>query len=438
MTSSLPQITPVIFEQQSSVTSPRACVRITPPGAVFPLTYFDLKKNSHGATNSGMFRLAIAGMPDWTKILNSIAPIGATQQAPIYIEIYAGFPPNPQSWTPSVAGLSRRFRGVLDIYEPEDLKQTEFNIRSIAAPLTTDHITTAVQNLTTVQFIQQQGKYYNIPVKIDPSLTNPFTLARVYAQDFVVGLKNLIKWDVMLRSSIADDCDIWEDDGTLWYYRPWNVPRKTLKFIYGTNIESFKGHHAPQFNRSIRVQVHSYSQKYRTAVTTRVQSVIGGVSVSTVKKTSYATPQWGTNSGQMITYGDNGNTSYSQWSSGGGSTGSSNVAIAESGVELYNWYFPNLTYDECNNLTMAIWRQLSMHEYQGDFRVHVTPDILSYIGITMLLQLVGYTMTKFNTSYWPRTLSETFEGPDEASREGGGWYIESHAVNHAMPLGGGV
>ncbi len=423
---------PVTFGIKSSVSSPRACIVIN--GTTYPVRSYRIGKNGHGATNTADFELAYAGNPDWTQELYRGADAGNANQ-PVYAKIYAGFPPNPGPIA-STAGLSQRFYGIVDQYEPEDMKQTTFRLRSIAAPLTTDRITTNVQNLTTVDFIKQQCAQYNITPNIDPSI-QPITLAKVYAQEFVVGLKNLIKWDVMLRSSIFDDTEIWEDNGVLNYFHPWNVKRQTINLQYGSNVKSFKGLHAPQFSRLIRVQIHSYSDKYRTSITTKLQSVLGGVAVSQVVKTMHATPKWGTNSGSTTTYYDNGNVSINQWSGSGGSTGSNNTAIAESGVELYDWYLPNLTYQECNALCQAIWRQLSQYEYQGTFTLQVTPELLPLLDITALLSMNGYGMSRFNTQYWPRTLEETFEGAGDSEGSGNveGWWVEMHSVNHAPPLG---
>ena len=133
---------------------------------------------------------------------------------------------------------------------------------------------------------------------------------------------------------------MWEDNGVLNYFHPWNVQRQNINLTYGSNVKSFKGLHAPQFSRLIRVQVHSYSDKTRSSVTTKLLSVLGGVAVSTVKKTLTATPKWGTNSGSTTTYYDNGNVTTNQWSSTGGSTGSSNVAISESGVDSTTFTCP--------------------------------------------------------------------------------------------------
>jgi hypothetical protein len=424
---------PVVFGQKSAVCSPRACIVIN--GTTYPVRRYRIEKNGHGATNTADFELAYAGNPDWTQELYRGADAGNANQ-PVYAKIYAGFPPNPGP-VASTAGLSQRFYGVVDQYEPEDMKQTTFRLRSIAAPLTTDHITTNVQNLTTVDFIKQQCAQYNITPNIDPSIKNPFTLAKVYAQEFVVGLKNLIKWDVMLRSSIFDDTEIWEDNGVLNYFHPWNVKRETINLQYGTNVKAFKGIHAPQFSRLIRVAVHSYRDKTRTAVTTRLLSLLDAVAVQQVVKTLTATPNWGTNSGTTITYHNNGQVTTTKWTSSGGATGSSNAPISESGVELYDFYLPNLTYQECNELCQAIWRQLSMYEYQGTFTLQVTPDLLELLEITALLNMNGYGMPRFNTQYWPRTMDETFEGAGDT--EGGGdvegWFVEFHGVNHFLPAG---
>ena len=156
----------VSFSQKSAVCSPRACIVLN--GGTYPVRRYHIAKNGHGATNTADFELAYAGNPDWTQELYRGADAGNADQ-PVYAKIYAGFPPNPGP-VASTSGLSQRFYGILDQYEPEDMKQTTFRLRSIAAPLTTDHITTNVQNLTTVDFIKQQCAQYNITPNIDPAI----------------------------------------------------------------------------------------------------------------------------------------------------------------------------------------------------------------------------------------------------------------------------
>jgi hypothetical protein len=425
---------PVEFTQGSSAAQARACVKVD--GRLYLLKSFRLLKNAHGATNTGSFVLAYGGNPDWTSQLFR----GDGDNRPIYCEVWAGFPPYPGP-NPSISGLTRRFYGVVDKYDPEDMSQTTFNLRSIAAPLTSDRITSAIQNKTTTEVIREICAPYSIPVFIDPELTNPFTLARVYAQDFMVGLKNLVKWDVLLRSSVFDDTDVWEDDGTLYYVHPWNVTKyvsraKTLQLKYGANVLSFLPSHSPQFARNIRVQIHSYSAKTRVSVTTRVQSVLGGINVKQAIKTSTAVPQWGTNGGTSTTYNSDGSISHSQWTSSGGSASGSNAPISESGLELYDFYIPNLNPTECQALSQAIWRQISQHEYQGEIKLVVTPENLPYLNIESRFVMSGYGMSLFNTEYWPRTLEESFEMATEPGQsDAGGWTVSMHAVNHTPPLG---
>src|ERR1700729_1629381 len=191
----------VQFTQGGTAAQARACVKID--NQLYHLKSFRLSKNAHGATNTGSFVLAYAGNPDWTnQLFRGTDPAGGpVNNSPVYCEVWAGFPPNPGP-NPSISGLMRRFYGVVDKYDPEDMNQTTFYLRSIAAPLTSDRITSAIQNKTTIEVIRELCAPYNIPVIIDPELTNPFTLARVYAQDFMVGLKNIVKWDVLLRSSV--------------------------------------------------------------------------------------------------------------------------------------------------------------------------------------------------------------------------------------------
>jgi hypothetical protein len=427
----------------SSVAQPRAAVRIFPGGSVKPITLnvisFRIEKTVHGVANTASFVVSYAGNPDWTRALLR-GEAGVPDDLPIYVEIWAGFPSNPGS-SPNTGGLSRRFYGVVDVYDTKDADEVEFHCRSIAAPLCTDKILSSVQNLTTVQFIQQIGKQYGMPVYVDPELTEPFTLARVYGQDFVVGLHDMYKWDVLVRSAQCDDVDLWEDQGVLFYVHPWNVDREKLELHYGSNVLGFQGHHSPQFNRNVQVFVHSYSDKIRTSITTRVQNIIGsvvpGVNVSQAIKVSYASPQWGTNNVTTKSYYSNGDTSTTQSSTSGGSASGSTVssrAISDSGKERYEFYLPNLTSAECDRLAKAIWRQISMHEYQADISLAITPAILEKVDITSLIDFTGYGMTRFNTKYWARTMSESFAGAEPGSPDSEGWTVDFHVVNHAPPI----
>jgi hypothetical protein len=428
---------PVAYTVQSKYGRARAIAKIN--GQFYNIKSYDITKAVHGATNTASFVLPYNGNPDWTGQLFRGTAAGVTDNSPVYVELWAGFPPNPTAAADN-SGMSRRFYGIVDIYSPDGSETTEFKCRSIAAPLCTDRISTAIQNMTTVQFLEQVAAKYNIATNVDPSLSEPFTLAKVYAQDFVVGLKNFIYWDILVRSAAVDDVDLWEDDGVLNYFHPWNVKRLTIPLVYGTNVKAFKPSHAPQFNRNIVVYVHSYTDKTRTSVTTRVQtllnSLVPGIEVSQIVKVSTSTPQWGTNGYTTTTFLANGTQSTTTSSSQGGAASGSNQAIAESGREKYEIYLPNLTAAECQALTMSIWRQISMHEYQGNFTLAMTPDFLPLCNITSLIDLQGYGMARFNTQYWPREMHEVFEGAEPESSEAGGWTVDFNAVNHTPPMGG--
>ncbi len=441
----LSTLEPVTFVQRNVTAAPRACVDID--GSLYAIKSFQINKNAHGATNTASFKLPYAGNPDWTsQLFRGADRTGRTNNKPVYVKIWAGFPLNPgPAPTNASPPMSLRFSGVLDEYDPSDMDYTEFKCRSLAAPFTSDRITTAVQNKTTTQFLEDICLPYDLDVTIDNAV-QAITLAKVYAQDFIVGLKNMVKWDVLVRASIFDDVDVWEDDGTIYYVHPWNVQKvvpllsKTISLQYGTNVKSFKPSHSPQFARTIRVQIHSYIDKTRTGTTTRVQSIlnelVGGIAVSSVTKVSTAVPNWGTNSGTTYNYYNDGTTSVTQWSGSGGGQSGSNTAISESGLERYDFYIPNLTSTECQALCQAIWRQISQHEYQGEFELVVIPDLLPSLNIEARINLQGYGMALFNTEYWPRTLDETFE-----MGEGGdapGWTVKMHCVSHTLPLGAGV
>ena len=281
---------------------------------------------------------------------------------------------------------------------------------------------------------------YNIPVKVDPALVSPYTLAMVYGQDQIVGLKQLIKWDVLLKSALCDDVDLWEDDGTLNYFYAWDVPRKTINLVYGTNVKDFKGTHSPQFNRNIEIFVHSGTLRVRQSTTVRVKTNTGGdvpgVDVTTNTRTSVRVPVWGTNQATTTTYYSNGTVAVTTGSATGGPSSGSTTAISESGKEIYYITRNNYTPQQCEDYAKKVWRQISMHEYQADFVLAMTPDLLPSVGITALLNFTGYGMSLFNTTYWPRSYVEQFDGPEPGSDTAPGWTVSFHAVNHQPPVGG--
>ena len=106
----------------------------------------------------------------------------------------------------------------------ERLEKTTFNCCSIAAALCTDKVSTLVQNLTTVQFLERLAGQYDIQINA-VTRNMPFLLANVYGHDFIVGLKSLYKWDVLVRVSAFDDGDVWEDDGVPFRRRMSNARR---------------------------------------------------------------------------------------------------------------------------------------------------------------------------------------------------------------------
>ena len=434
---------PVTFSPSYSSNAPRAYAVIN--GTPYAIKSFTVDKNSHGATNTGSLVVSYKGNPDWTVELfrgdQPLTPGGQfsldTSNNPVYVQIYAGFP-SPASSTVPFGGGSLRFYGLVDMYDPYDMDRTEFKLRSLAAPLTTDRISTSVQNLTTTAFLQQICAPYGLQVMIDPTLTSPLTLAQVYSQDFVTGLKNLVKWDVIQRSSMFDDVDVWEDNGTVYYIRPQNVQTavpslaQTLNVTYGKDIKTFHGTHAPQFSRNIAVRVHSYTSRVRQSVTTIVADLgFGDVSVTQNLKTSVSNPVFGTNNGTRTVYSSNGNTSTTSWVSSGGPAQGSNTPLSESGKEVLDISLPNLTPQACQQYAQAIWRQVSMHEYQGEFEFAVTPELLQYLNIESRITMSGYGMSAFNTTYWPRTMSESF---DMSS----GWTVKFGCVNHTLFPGQGV
>lgn len=435
---SLPPVDVIPFVKKPVYKSLHPLTFVKIDGRVYRPKRWEISSNAHGATDTGSVRFPISGYPDWSMTLLRDASIGNANK-PVEIEIFAD--PMGQG------NYVQRFSGLVDYYEPildESNEYTEFYFRSKAAKLTSDKITTPfgsssglTDQSTTVAFIQQQAAAYGLTpiINLAPG-QQPGTMLQVLGSEFVTGVRNWVKWQLMLQCAQFDDVDIWVDRrGNLNYQAAAFIERNVIQYVWGENVKSLRLRHSPQFSKNIRVEVRSYTPRTVTSTTTRVTTALdGGIDIEQSSRIATGSPIFGTTSVVTTSINSNGDQSVTGRNVTGGasSSGFTNFAT-EGGQERYIFYIKNATPTVCNDTAQRLWRQISMHEYGAQIVAPVTEQSLAVMDVTALVQLYGAPMAAFNYQpgygqYWPRTIRETFDTTE-------GWFWEIDGVNHELPQG---
>ena len=417
---------PLSYEPFYEASEPRAIAVIN--GSNYQLVSFEIEKNAHGATDSAIIDLTLSNNPDWTVELFR----DTNQNEPVYVEIWAGYPPVD---TPplTTTALNQRFIGILDIYTLEiDGDLGTFRCRSLAAPLVDTQITTLVQNMSSVDFVNYWAQSLGLTTVIGVVGT-PVTLVQVYGDEFVTGIKNFRVWDVMLQMAQFDDVDVWVDGSTLYYTSPDLLTRNLVDLKYGRDLLGLSLTHSPQGNKNIRVEVRTYARRQSQSTTTRVQTASdGSVSVSTVSKVVTSQPVFGTLNRVSATTGPNGQSVTTTVATGGSFSSGFTSPGSESGLERYVRFYPNLSPAQCNALAQALWRQISRLEYAVSIHLPMTEaKMLALSDMTALIRLHGtpYFLAESSNSsavndYYPRRTTEEFNEQ--------GWLVTIEAVNHSI------
>jgi hypothetical protein len=427
---------------------------VTIKGSPVHFSRINLTVNAHGATDEGTITASLLADTDWSILLNKnipdqVAPDGSLLpgvvlpsqssyidpklDTPIVVTIDAGFSSDASS-APQGKQLKRLFKGLVDANSVSFREGTvEFEIRSLASVLIQDKIQTSVENMTTVAFINESAKRWGLTTDIRlRDKQQPETLQSVYTQRELVGIHNIRRWDLAKYCAQVDDVQIWESNGVIHYVEPKSIERHTLKCTWGLDIIDMTGKHSITGNKEIDVQVHSYTRRDRYTKWTRVSGSSSGLPTTTYGS-SHSTSQ--------ADFGDSGSTSTSTDSKGatrttvstgtGGSvnSGATGTGETESSKEHYVYDLPNLSLEKCNARAIAIWRQISMHEYQATFDLAVTSKNYAFIDITTFFAISGTPYHFYNTKYWPRSINHTFE---YGSGSSGGWRVKIDAVNHFL------
>lgn len=441
MTTSIFATEPLLSDPKNEASTPRAFAKID--GTSYGIKEYELTTNIHGATDTCSVTLPISINPDFPFQLFR-GPGGVAQGAgtnpdqPVYLELWSGFPSNPTSGASTqVAGLTRRFLGIVDQYSAAfKADEVTFEGRSLAAPLVSAKIMTpfAGQQMTTTEFVTQMAKQYGLTgVKLLVP-ANPLTMQQVLANEYQTGVHVYGVWNLILQAAMQDDVDAWVDsNGTLWYAAATLIPRATIALKWGRDIDDLTATHGVQFSKNIEVRVHSYKPVTRTSSSTRAFTGADGSSIEsiTISRVVNSTPNFGTL--QTVTTSTNslGQTTYtvSSKTPGGAATGIAAEPASESGKQIYERWFPNLTAQECIDRAHKIYRQIVMHEYQVTMRLPMTPSLFANMDVTALLQISGAPYGLINTQYWPRQIRE------HVSAESGA-YWEIDATNVSPPQAG--
>lgn len=448
-------LAPVMFEQfhESGVA---AAVAIIGGIRVVPVR-FSISHNAHGATDTGSIDLPISNGPDWPTQLERSDELG-NADSPVYCDIYAGFVKPPYgSSTADLSQLTRRFTGVVDLFNGDFRNNSvSFQLRSLAAPLTSDKITVPFQNQTTVAFVQAMATKYGLQANIELADT-PYTVQQVLADEFIAGTHNMVIWDLMLQCATWDDVDIWVDrNGVLNYRAPYLITRTPLDLKYGRDLANCLPTFSPQFSKNVQVEVRSYQkvtkQSHSYSTTTGLDGA--GIIVDGGSRTVTSSPVFGTNSTVSTSISDTGRESTTETTKTGGAVNSGFAKpIKESGKEKYIFYIKNIGPQQAADLSKKLWRQISQHEAHVKIELPVTSAKLSAMDVTALVRLHGTPWARVNTSqatylaqlahadnasspissgqggYWPREIDENFDP------KGGGWHWSVDMLNHVLPQG---
>lgn len=421
-------------------------------GKPYQIVKAQIDDNAHGATGGATVTLDIDSNPDFTVDLFRGTPDASTGQLPIenddpvYIQIYLGFESEIAAQPTDISQLTLLFYGIVDLYSATFHDgNVEFSCRSLAAPLVDDRVTGVTMNETTTQFVQRCAARVGLtPVILleDASLTLQEVLAASFigGYNFASALYGMKFWDLILRAALFDGADAWVYLDKLYYVatsitdsgQDTTLQRNVVPLKWGRDFtvdDGCTGTHAPQFNKNISVEVHTYQRRTRWSTGTRASRNGSSLTLQTISRQATASPDFGTPSITTTTINSDGTSSTSTSTIGGGGYNSVTQPGSETGKERYVYFVRNISPARANALAQSLCRQISQHEYQIEGRTPVTKATLATFNIMSWLNITGLPYRYFNgAKYYPRKIT-TFIDRDE------GAYRTFQAVNHALPAG---
>lgn len=372
--------------------------------------------------------------------------LGIDPNAPVYLELYAGFTQNPEVGSTNIDQLHRQFYGVVDTYSGSfDADTVTFTARSLAARLIDNKLTNISLNQTIEQFIRTQSAFYGLP---DPVFNFPYgfvpaTIQQVLAYDqiggagFSTAIHNMSPMDLIVRGSTVDDTETWVDvrTGAVHYESPLDVDktRTQITMKYGRDWKTLSSTHSPHNSKRIQVDVHAYSPHTRISVTVRSEVDEDGTVTTGDPRVVTATSQALFGGDQTLSTSTNpatGSSSSTISSGTGGSfTARAKQGAGESAVQHYSLYVSGLSPEQARARANAYRRQISQHEYAIEGEFPMTQRLAQSLTITALLDIKGTPWNLVNDLYFPRVLDHTLSVEE-------GWHVKVNALNHRIANGG--
>lgn len=481
---------PVSYEQHYE-TAQLSCV-IVLNGVRYPCISASWTENAHGATDQAKITIPLSVNKDFTVTLfrgdytykldasgnpylvspgtpgakvvaiypngtTALVPAGtalpagakiSSNNSPVYVEIWAGFPQNQAIGSTDISQLKRKFYGQVDLYTGSfDKNGVTFTCRSIGAALVDNRLQNISGSQTMKDLLTQQAVRYGLPPPVVTYVpgSKPATIQEILAYDQVGGsnyfstLYGMRVWDMAIRGAQVDDVDVWVDiaTGTIHYEAPKQVSRNVVDLKYGRDWMELGASHAPNFSKTIQVQVHAHQPHSKVSTTIRVSNdADGNLTTAVNSKFTSSDAVLGTNQtvGSSSTTSSTGTTSTSTTISssfGGNFNASIGQGAGESAIQKYNFYVGNVSPERATTMAQAFWRQISQHEFAIEGKVPITNRLLASLSITSLLRVHGTPWSLVNTSglsgdaYYPRALDH------EISVENG-WTCTIQALNNKL------
>jgi len=438
-------------------------------GTRYKATEVRYSENAHGATDTATIIIPLSSATDLTLDLfrgditvaggkgpASIVPpstpgssVAATDNSPVFAEIYAGFPQTPTVGSTNIAQLKRLFVGEVDKYSGKfDANTVTFTCRSLGAPLVDDRLVGVSGNQTMAQFLAQQAAKYGLPAPIVklgagaiPATINEILgYEQIGGANFAAALNGVHPSDLAIRGAQVDDTDVWLDitDGTIHYESPSSfvASRSIIELKYGRHWMALGVDHSPQFSKTVQVQLHSHQPRLKQSTTVRVENdefgnvIVTPRSVYTTSDVFLGTNQTIANSTVTAPDGTqkSSTTFGSTTTSGGNYTAAAGQGARESAKQKYPLFVGNVSPARAQAMAKAYWRQISQHEFAIEGEVPVTSNLLANLSITSLIRLTGTPWSLVNDTYYPRSLEHAISVNE-------GWRVKISALNHRLASG---
>jgi hypothetical protein len=428
---------PVTLTPSNETSCVRAVAIIN--GSSYPIIDAEAELNAHGFANAATVAVNMSGCPDFSIVLGDAAtPTSLNDSPSVYFELWAGLFDTPQYGSLDTTGMIRLFLGIVESYEvaPQEDVVT-FTLRSIAADLADTKITRLTLNEpTSTTFLAAQAKASGLQfVSPSPALTKPITIQQILGKELVGGanfygsIYRKSAADLLIQGATFDDCDVWLEDDTIYYQQARYVNRGTpIALVHGRDFSSIVGTHALRQSKNIRVEVHSFQARTRTATRTRLQidPSTGAITKTTSSQSvSKSIPLFSTPGTLSSTSGPNGISYSLSTSSGGSSVGTSALGADATSIEKFEVYVKNQDAGTCAKLATAIARQIASLEYRVTFGFAMRKALVGTLRIISQFDISGLPYTNFNDSYFARRITHRISLNE-------GWRVEIEAVNHTM------